>query len=353
MDIFHNPIYREDIDYIASLKLPWENIENSRILITGAAGLIGSTLVDSLMARNNAYGSQMRITALGRDEKRAEIRFKHHWNSPLFSFVSHDIVYPMPELDDVDYIIHAASNTHPVAYASDPIGTIKTNVFGTYNLLEYAVKKTSTRFVLLSTVEIYGENIGETDRFGESDMGYIDCNTLRAGYPESKRAGEALCNAFSAQFNVDVVIPRLCRIYGPAMLEGDSKAASQFIRNAVSGKDIVLKSEGNQIYSFCYSADAVSALLHIILLGKSGEAYNAADPNSDISLKKLAELLAVISGTRVALELPSELEAQGFSKATRALLDPAKINALGWTARDTIESGLTKTVAVLKGAADL
>ena len=143
----------------------------------------------------------------------------------------------------IDYVIHAASNTHPVAYASDPIGTITANVFGTQYLLDYAKEADCKRFVFLSSVEIYGENRGDTDKFTEDYLGYIDCNTMRAGYPESKRTGEALCQAYRKQMEMDVVIPRLSRVYGPTMLMSDTKALSQFILKSVKQEDIVLKSE--------------------------------------------------------------------------------------------------------------
>ena len=146
--------------------------------------------------------------------------------------------------NDVDYVIHLASNTHPLQYSLDPIGTITTNVFGTYNTLEFAKKQHAVRYAFASSNEIYGENRGDKELFDESYCGYIDSNTLRAGYPESKRCSEALCQAFNKQENIDVVIPRLTRSYGPTMLMSDTKAISQFIKKALANEDIVLKSEG-------------------------------------------------------------------------------------------------------------
>lgn len=140
------------------------------------------------------------------------------------------------ELPAADYIIHAASNTHPVAYAGDPVGTIAANVIGTDNLLKWASAVKCKRFVFLSSVEVYGENRGDTDKFAEDYMGYIDCNTLRAGYPESKRTGEALCQAYRKQDGMDIVIPRLSRAYGPTMLASDTKAISQFIKKVFRGR---------------------------------------------------------------------------------------------------------------------
>lgn len=186
------------------------------------------------------------------------------------------------------------------------------------------------------------------DKFGESYLGYIDCNTVRAGYPESKRLSEALCNAFEAQKEQDFVIGRFSRVYGPTMGIDDSKAIAQFIRKAAAGEDIVLKSDGNQLYSYTYVVDAAVAALYLLLYGKSGEAYNVADENSEITLKDLAGILAEAAGSRVVFELPDAVEQAGYSTATKALLDTKKINELGWRAKTPIKEGLEKTVQILR-----
>lgn len=347
MNICETEIYKDDISYIAGLSIPWEKLYGKTILITGASGLIGGLIIDSIIKHKTLYGCEIKLILMSRNEERIKIRFAKHWANLSLHFIKHDVNYPLPELGNIDFIIHAASNTHPIAYASDPIGTITTNVIGTYNLLQYAVDHGKPKFVFISTVEIYGENTSNIERFKENDMGYIDCNTLRSGYPESKRVSEAMCNAYALKYGIKMVIPRLCRIYGPSLSESDSKALSQFIFDAVSGRDIVLKSNGEQRFSFCYSVDAVAAILFIMLLGKTGQAYNVADPKSDITLKELAEELALISGKRVVYELPDEVESSGFSRVTKAMLDSDKLKGLGWAARDDIQSGLRKTIKVL------
>jgi len=198
------------------------------------------------------------------------------------------------------------------------------------------------RVIYLSSVEIYGENRGDKEKFDESYCGYIDCNTMRAGYPEGKRTGEALCQAYIKKYGLDIVIPRICRVFGPTMLDTDSKALAQFIKNAARQEDIVLKSEGTQYFSYCYVADVVSALLYILLYGKTGEAYNIADELFDIKLKDLTALLAKIAGTKVVFELPDDVEKKGFSKATTARLDAQKLRKLGWRVNGTIEQKVKK-----------
>lgn len=344
-----NALYQDDIKNVIEQKLPWEKLHNSSVLISGATGLIGSFLIDVIMRMNEQMTLNCMIYALGRSKERAQKRFAYCYDSPLFQFISYDINKHLDkeDIDDVDFVIHLASNTHPMAYSTDPIGTITTNIIGTQNMLEFAYKHHAKRCVFASSNEVYGENRGDVEKFDETYCGYIECNTLRAGYPESKRCGEALCQAYIKQKGMDIVIPRLTRSYGPTILKSDTKAISQFIQKAISGENIVLKSKGTQFYSYTYMADAVSGLLYVLLLGKCGEAYNIADEASDIMLKDLAHLIAESVGQEVVFELPDEVEAAGYSKATKARLLNEKLQGLGWRAQYDIKRGIERTIQIL------
>lgn len=348
MELLENVLYQSDITWVSSSDLPWEELEGKRILITGATGMIASAIIDIFMRRNKEHGQKIYINAISRNRQKAEARFRTYWDSSVFTWISHDINKPLPKLGCMDFILHAASNTHPCAYAEDPIGTIAANVLGTYHLLEYASNHGCKRFFFFSSVEIYGENRDDTDKFDESYCGYINCNTLRAGYSESKRLGETLCNAFASQKGQDFIIGRFSRVYGPTMSDQDSKAVAQFIRKATAGEDIILKSEGNQLYSYTYAVDAASAALWLLLRGESRSAVNVVDTASDITLKELASFLAEEAGTKVVFELPDETERAGYSTATRAVLDGRKIEQLGWKAHTPIREGLPKTLQILR-----
>ena len=348
MNLYDNAYYIEDVRRTALTDLPWDRLRDKAVLISGATGLVGSFLTDVLMERN-LQGMNCRIYALGRSEEKAKARFGERSRHPLFSFIPYDINLPFvrEDLGKVDFVLHLASNTHPVQYSTDPIGTITTNIIGLQNMLEFACAHDAKRFAFASSNEIYGENRGDAELFDEEYCGYIDCNTLRAGYPESKRCGEALCQAYRKQKGIDVCIPRLTRSYGPTMLMSDTKAISQFIRKGIAGEDIVLKSAGTQYYSYTYVADAVSGLLTVLLKGESGEAYNIADEASDIRLRDLAELIAQNAGRKVIFEIPDAVEAQGYSKATKARLDGAKLRELGWKPFYDIKDGISRTMQIL------
>lgn len=339
--------YEQQLEQMVEQVLPWEQLAFRTIMISGATGMVGKCLIDVIMLRNEKYQEQIHIIALSRSRESAKKRLSAYWENPLLTYISCDVNDKIPECGNVDYVIHAASNTHPVQYATDSIGTILSNVVGTKNLLDYAVSHGIKRFCFLSSVEIYGENRGDVEKFDETYLGYLDCNTLRAGYPESKRLGETLCNAYRQTYGLDFVIPRLSRLYGPTMLPSDTKAISQFIKKAAAKEDIVLKSEGKQKYSYTFVTDAASGVLYTLLCGESFQAYNIADEKSDTTLKELAEYLAETAGVDVVFELPDEKEKSGYSTATKAMLDAGKLEKTGWTPRVHMKEGLRCTVESL------
>ena len=348
MRLLQSDAYRILLQNTAKTVVDWDQLHGKKLMISGATGMIGSFLIDLLMFKNQADDLCCTVIALGRYEEKAKLRFSEYWDSDYFKFYVCDINQPLSAIDEpVDYVLHAASNTHPLAYSTDPIGTVTANIIGTQNMLEYAAEHGVKRFVFASSVEVYGENRGDIDAFDESYCGYINCNTLRAGYPESKRAGEALCQAYIAQKSMDIVIPRLARTYGPTMLMSDSKAISQFIKKGLAKEDIVLKSEGSQLYSYTFVADAVTGILCCMLYGECGMAYNVVGTGSDITLRELAQLIADYAGRKVVFDLPSETERKGYSTATKAIMNGERIAGLNWKASATIKTGILETMQIL------
>lgn len=351
MKLCENDLYKKSIEKTAKCFAFWEGLCGKCILAAGATGLIGRYLIDLIMYKNLKEGLNCTIMAVSRNESTArEIFPRRYFESGCFQYIPHDISQPLHEdrLGRLDYVLNLASNTHPLAYAKRPVETITANVYGTKNLLDLCAAGENTRFVFPSSVEIYGENRGDTELFREDYMGYLDSNTLRAGYPESKRVCEALCQAYRQEKQVDIVIVRLPRIFGPTMGADDSKAAAQFIKKAVSGDQIVLKSDGSQYYSFLYVPDAVTGLLTAMLFGKQGEAYNIASVSCDKTLKEMAELCAANGNGNVICETPDDMERRGYSTATLARLDGTKAQELGWTPVFSIEDGLNQTIHILK-----
>ncbi len=346
--------YQQELQTLIRQDLPWSILSGKTVMLSGATGMIGKCIIDMLMQHNEDCAEEMciHIIALSRNEETARQRLGVYWDKDSFHYVSCDVNTQIPECGQADFIIHAASNTHPLQYAGDPVGTIASNVIGTKNLLDYAVSHGTRRFGFLSSVEVYGENRGDTERFQEDYLGYIDCNTLRAGYPESKRVGEAMCNAYAKAYGLDFVIPRLSRVYGPTMLSSDSKAIAQFIKKAAAGEDIILKSAGMQLYSYTYAPDAAMGVLTVLLNGTNGEAYNISDIESEVTLREIAGWLAEDNGVKVIFDIPDATEQAGYSTATKALLDTEKIKGIGWEPQTHMRKGLMKTVQYLREFVD-
>lgn len=340
--------YLEDIDYICNFDIDWSMFSGKNVLIAGATGLIGTVLVDALMYKNSKDSLGVNVLALSRDEVKLKSHFDTYASSTLFHSLEADVLKPIELNVAVDYIVNLASNTHPALYATKPIQTIDSIVLGTRNILELAAINESCRVVNSSSVEVYGENRGDVERFTEDYCGYIDCNTLRAGYTEGKRLSESLCQAYISERNVDVVSARLGRVYGAPVLATDTKASTQFIYNAVNDEDIILKSKGNQEYSYVYVADAVTAILLLLTRGRNGEAYNISDDEIK-TFRETAEILASINGRDVKFETPNQVESKGFSVVAKALMNSDKIKNLGWSSRYQLKDGLTRTVSILRG----
>lgn len=322
----------ETIKKVAELPYAWERLENKKILISGGTGFIGSFLINVLRYRVHHCGNHIHVISLSRRGGNSD--------DVLESFKA-DVRNPICYDSTVDFVIHLASNTHPKQYAEDPVGTIMTNIDGCNNLLKFAADN-KARFLLASSVEIYGQ--GTECPMDEQYCGYIDCNQARSGYNEAKRTCESLTQSYRQKFGIDAVIARFARVFG-ADKKNDTKAMSQFVSKAVAGEEIILKSNGAQRYSYCYVADAVSALLKILLDGADGEAYNISDDDEGYSLGDYAEFLASLSNQKVRFEIENNAS---VSKATYALLNTEKLKKLGWKTMYSVRQGLEETYSILR-----
>ena len=260
-----------------------------------------------------------------------------------------DLNDPAAALPGADFVIHAASNAHPAAFSADPVGTMLCNLRGTQRLLDGLRQAGQGRLLFVSTGEIYGDNPAITEGFAETDFGRVDPMNPRACYPESKRAAETLCASYAAQYGVDAVVARLSYVYGPTLSDANTRADAQFLRKALAGQDIVMKSEGAQVRTYTYVTDAIAGLVTILLKGAAGQAYNVASRLGTVSVRGYAEALAKAAGVRVRFELPTEQERRGYSAVSRAVQRGDKLEALGWRPATTFEEGIRHTL-VIKGA---
>lgn len=336
-------LYKNDILQIFELDLPWEKLSGCNILVTGATGLIGGCLVETLMLNPKR---DYHVYASGRNEERVCKRFKEFVEDVAFHFVRYDVQEPLKCNVTFDYIIHAASNGSPNFFAQEPVEVMKSNIYGVVNLMDYGLAHGMKRMLYVSSGEVYGEGDGRI--FTEDYSGYVDCIKLRSCYPSSKRAAETLCVSYAAEYGTDVVIARPCHTYGPHFTEQDNRVYAQFVCNVLHGEDIVMKSTGEQFRSWCYVVDCVSALLYILLKGGNCEAYNIANPESNISIRELANIIAEIGGKKVVFENPDKEEKKGFNVVSKSLFSIQKLSNLGWKAITSIQRGLENTIIELK-----
>lgn len=334
-----NALYQQDLRNIVSMP-GIETLHGKTILITGATGMVGTHLIDALMLLGD-----VKVYAVGRDKNRAMDRLGSYYDSPLFTFVEQDVCNKFPSDIKPDIIIPLASNTHPLAYSQYPVETMLINIKGAEHALNLAVE-TGATVLYPSTVEVYGNAIGE-DTFSEDYTGKLNLSTSRSCYTESKRSAEAMCQSFIAEKGAKVKIVRLSRLFGPTMLMTDSKASSQFIKKALAHEDIILKSEGNQLFSYTYITDAVRAMLHVLIYGEVGTAYNISCESCDVRLKEFAGLCAQYNGKDVIFELPSETERKGFSVAQKAVLDNSRLRSIGWTPLYNMKEALWRTLDII------
>lgn len=338
-----HPLYLEDLNNILC-NIGIGELCNKSFLITGSTGLLGSVLIDALMLANHR-NANISVYAVGRNKEKAFERFGEYYDDDYFHFIEQDVRQPLPNEINVDYIIPLASNTHPLAYSQYPIETIEINVKGAEYALEKAVECDAT-VLYPSTVEIYGNARGE-DVFTEDYTGQLNLSTARACYTESKRVSEALCQSFIAEREVKVKIVRLSRIFGPTMLMSDSKASSQFIIKALNGEDIILKSKGEQYFSYTYTADAVSAMLTVLANGENGVPYNISNELCNVHLKDFARYCAEWAGKDVVFDLPSDIEKKGFSVAMQAILDNSRLKSIGWIPKYEMKEAINRTLDIL------
>lgn len=348
--LINNTMYRNQIEtVIKDSNLDWSALKGKSVLITGAAGMLASCMVDMLILLNESFSYGLDIYALGRTGNKIEKRFGDYTKKDYFHIVEQDISKPFNLEEKIDFIVHAASNASPELMLNYPVDTLLANVIGVNNMLELAVSCKS-KLLYVSSGEMYGQPDETTmeNGFYEEYCGYVDYKSPRSCYPSGKRASEVLCQSFKHQYGVHVNIVRPCHCYGPTMTSSDNRAVSQFIRDVMNGKDIVLKSTGELVRSHCYVVDVAYAMFYVMLKGENGEAYNIADKNSEVNIKTFASIVCNTKGKEVLFDLPSDFEKQSYSKVVRQVLSAKKLENLGWNAMYDLEAGVGSTVKILE-----
>ena len=308
--------------------IPWDRLKNKMILITGATGLIGYTLVNALLYANKERALNLKVLALVRDKDRATERFKAHIDDASLSLI-HGCVEELPRIGQaVDYIVHGASQTASKAFVLQPVETIMTALKGTANLLELAKEKAVSGMVYLSSMEVYGHP-KKGHKVTENEIGALTPLNVRNSYPISKIQCENLCYAYAKEYGMPVMTVRLTQTFGPGVNYNDGRVLAEFAKCVAEKRDIVLKTKGKTAHSYLYTADAVTAILTVLLKGAAGQAYNAANENTYCSIAEMAEKVAAQGGIKVRYEIEDETK-NGYPKPSYIELDTSLLQQLGW-----------------------
>ena len=339
----HKLTLLEDMNESASdTAIPWEKLRGSTVLVTGATGVIGSALVRTLFAADATRGLGIRTLAFGRDVRKAAALVEKY----SVIFCRHNVREPFTLSENVDYIFHCAAITTSAEMVKCPVDVMDTSINGTKNVLELARDKRVKSVVYVSSMEVYGQEIdGEVT---ELDLGRLDLKDPRTCYPESKRVCETLCSEYFSQYGVSVKTARLAQTFGAGTPRDDTRVFAQFARSVLAQKDIVLHTNGRSRGNYCYTTDAVRALLTLLLKGENGQVYNVANPDAGMTIREMAELVATeVAGGRVSVvvNIPDDIKKRGYAPESGYILNIDKIKLLGWYPRYNLAQMYERMIA--------
>ncbi|MDG3132072.1 NAD-dependent epimerase/dehydratase family protein [Streptococcus suis] len=317
------------------MRVDYKKFFNTSILITGANGLIGGTLLDFFLFLNSQYQANISLTVLVRQH----LEIHNFFNDQKINEIIQSVADPIFCEYGLDYIFHVASNAHPRAYDLYPVETILTTVLGTRNALELAKEK-NAKLLFVSSSEVYGELPKGLENHMEDNYGNVDILSPRSCYSESKRLAETLVVSYVKEHNIHANIVRPSYIYGARFSEKNTRADVDFIKRCLSKKDIVLKSEGTQLRSYCYVLDCISAMLIVSLNGKLGEAYNISSDSGNVQLVEFARTLAETVGVKLIFDIQST---SSGSPVHNSLLSNQKLKSLGWQELFELSEGVCDT----------
>ena len=324
-----NKIFDEDLSSVCEATfIPWDELKNTTIFLTGATGLIGTGIINSLQYANLKRKLNLKVVALVRNEDKARERFEAILGDGMLSFIQGSVEKLPPILGKIDYIIHGASQTASKEFVSHAVETIDTAITGTKNLLELAKEKKVKGFIYMSSMEMYGYP-KKGHHVTEDEIGTFSPLNLRNSYPISKIMCENLCCAYAKEYSVPAKIIRLTQTFGPGVHYNDNRIFAYFGRCVKTHQDIVLKTAGETERCYLYTTDAVSAILTILLKGNNAEAYNAADENTYCSIAEMAEKVAEEAGIKVNYDIQPPA-VNGFPDTLYMYLDTSKLKSLGW-----------------------
>jgi nucleoside-diphosphate-sugar epimerase len=339
-----NSIIYEDARNIANSNLSWDKLNGKTILISGANGYVPSYFVHALMARNDMYNSGIKVIALCRNEEKAKERFNDYLNRSDFSLLIQDVCDPIKTSSKIHYFINAASPASMHGRFAKPVSTFLANTQGCGNMLKLSLDNPVEGFLLVSSVDIYG-NMANGERLREDDIGTLDLLNTRNVYSCGKRAAEVLAYAYYTEFKTPIVIARPFQVIAPGIALDDGRLHADFISQILSGDKIVLKSDGSAKRTFMYITDAMEAMLRILTDGERGAAYNVVSESGEATVLELAKLFAVNTKSK-KVEVVFDYEKRNAPEVTKAISVVTgasdKLRNLGWSPKISLNEAVMR-----------
>ncbi|MGD1237798.1 NAD-dependent epimerase/dehydratase family protein [Mycobacterium seoulense] len=340
-----HPIVEADLDQILEAPLPWERFAGRTVLVAGAAGFLGAYMVETLLRLNETRNlAPVRVLALARRAESLRERFLTHGARDDLRFIVQDACAPAPRDEPIHFVVHAASPGSPRVFGRDPLGTFGANVFATRELLEL---RPPDGFLFFSSGEVYGLGNDQVIPTHEDAYGFLDPTKVRSCYGEGKRAGETLCACYVAQEGVPATMARIFHTYGPGMPLADGRVFSDFVGDALGGRDLVMRSDGHVSRAFCYLSDTVEGCFTILLKGAAGTAYNVGNDRAELTVSELANLIVDLEperGLRVRRKAASAADPYLPSPIQRGCPDVSRLRGLGWAPRIGPRAGFLRTL---------
>lgn len=341
---YNNSIVQEDLKQMSEVALQWHKFQNKTILITGANSMLGTYMAYLFLYLADKKNLDIKIVVLTRSIEITNKLYEIFLDKPYFKIINQDIIYPIKYIGKIDYIFHFAGNASPKFIKSDPVGILQANLLGMFNIMELSRDKEPQRIIFASTREVYGAVQAES--LTEDSFGILDPMENRSCYPESKRAAESVLRSYFLQYGINGISVRIAHCYGPGMkIDNDGRVMADFIGDAVSERNIILKSSGEAIRSFCYLTDAIVGLIQVALYGKVGEAYNLANETEPLSIKELANIISEVNAKEIVKE---EQSLEGYCNYSRVKLDTSKIENLGFQPKIKLVDGIKRTIMSFK-----
>lgn len=342
------PILKEDMEQICESNfIPWNKLKKKTVLVTGATGLIGSTLVNALLYVNIIRKLELKVFALVRDITKANKVFEKQLEEcKELTLICCDIQNTLDISEKIDYIVHGANPTASSFFMNFPVETAKIALMGTMNVLDLAYRKKVESVVFLSTMEVYGYP-KKGHKVTEEEIGAFQVTNVRNSYPISKQMCENLCCSYYEEYNVPVKVLRLTQTFGPGMMHDDKRIFAEFARSVLENKAIVLKTKGETERSYLYTADAVTAILSVLLNGVEGQIYTAANENTYYSIYEMAQMVAKEYGIDVVVE-DNSIKHLGYADTLYMNLDTGKLRELGWKAQINLMDMYKRMIEVCK-----